>query len=106
MGYSLLVEVEEQSQIALCLRDDLERIGPVELAKVTPQSSSGDLSATQIALLTLLRNGSTLTDAADSLFLSRRTANRRLTEARAYFGTESHRETVLAFAVYSASEEI
>jgi DNA-binding NarL/FixJ family response regulator len=105
MGYSLLVEVEDQSQIALCLIDDLERIGPVEFAKVTPNANSGDLSATQIALLTLLRDGSTLTDAADSLFLSRRTANRRLTEARTFFGTKSHRETILAFADHSPSEE-
>ena len=99
-GYSLVLELEQGSRLGLQLIDDLGRIAPVQHAAVPARPSTNELSEVQVGLLIRLRDGATLTEAAASLFLSRRTANRRVAEARDFFGTRSHRETILAFADY------
>lgn len=79
--------------------DELSRLGPVEFAS---QSSSSSLTVEQRQLLRLLASGETLGAAARRLSLSRRTADRRVAEARAALGASSTAQAVLAFR---ASEE-
>ena len=49
-------------------------------------------------LLELLAGGSTLGDAATKLDLPRRTADRRLADARAKLGVETTAEAIISFA--------
>lgn len=73
------------------LYDDLRRLGPVEVR------FAGDASEVQLhpearALLDLLLAGSSLGAAAGELHISRRTADRRLAQARRAFGARTTSE--------------
>ncbi len=72
--------------------EQLARLATLQL------DSTEQLSADHIALLDLLRGGSTLTQAAKTLFISRRTADRRLREIRAILGVETTTEALRAHA--------
>jgi hypothetical protein len=56
-----------------------------------------ELVPEQRALLDRLAAGDTIAAAAAAEFLSLRTANRRIAEARALFGVRTTREAVLAY---------
>jgi DNA-binding NarL/FixJ family response regulator len=82
--------------------DDLNRLGPVHL---DPDADGDDRKADvfaqlipeQRALLERLANGETIAAAAAAEFLSLRTANRRIAQARELLGVRTTREAVLAY---------
>nr|MDT0657659.1 LuxR family transcriptional regulator [Micromonospora sp. DSM 115978] len=81
---------------------DLGRLGSVLLdpdadAPTDPIRAAGHLVPEQRALLQRLANGETIAAAAAAEFLSLRTANRRIAQARAALGVGTTREAVLAF---------
>jgi DNA-binding NarL/FixJ family response regulator len=77
---------------------DLRRLGPVEhwtsSAKAAP---ANPLDPDQEALLQLLAGGASVAEAATRLFLSQRTAERRLAAARRSLGVGTTAEAVVAF---------
>jgi len=73
------------------LLDDLRRIGPVS-RRLPPEGPALDPEAAE--LLGLLEAGSTLGSAARTLHLSRRTADRRLADARRQLGVETTVEAI------------
>jgi DNA-binding CsgD family transcriptional regulator len=74
---------------------DLARLaGPEEPAA----RESGPLTPEQRQILDLLADGASIAQAARQLFLSLRTANRRVAAARDALGVTSTREAVLAYA--------
>jgi DNA-binding NarL/FixJ family response regulator len=70
--------------------EQLGRIATIRLEMAT------QLSTEHIALLDLLRSGSTLAEAAGRLFISRRTADRRLLEIREILGVATTTEALRA----------
>ncbi|GIF02519.1 LuxR family transcriptional regulator [Actinoplanes siamensis] len=95
-GAGVVAVCDTESPAGRALVDDLGRIGPVQrgtdgadpLASLIPE---------QRALLDRLAAGDTIAAAAAAEFLSLRTANRRIAEARALFGVRTTREAVLAY---------
>jgi hypothetical protein len=97
-GAGIVAVCDADSPTGRALVDDLQRLGPVrrgpEPAGLDPVA---DLVPEQRALLDRLANGDTIAAAAAAEFLSLRTANRRIAEARALFGVRTTREAVLAY---------
>lgn len=94
-----LVVVADTS-VALALHADLARIGFVSWDMLPPPPAPTDglpINDEQRALLARLAAGESIGAAAAAEFLSLRTANRRLREARAALGVRTTREAVLAF---------
>jgi DNA-binding NarL/FixJ family response regulator len=77
------------------LLDDLRRLGHV---RRTPTGATPSVSPEAAALLDLLADGSTLKEASEELFLSRRTADRRLASAREQLGVATTAEALVAWA--------
>jgi DNA-binding NarL/FixJ family response regulator len=75
------------------LLGDLRHVGPVELRR-GDERAAVELDADSKAILLSLARGRTLGQAADELGLSRRTADRRLAEARRALGVERTVEAV------------
>jgi hypothetical protein len=93
-GAGVVAVCDTGSPLGRALVDDLARLGPVR------QGTGGDtveLVPEQRALLDRLAAGDTIAAAAAAEFLSLRTANRRIAEARALFGVRTTREAVLAY---------
>lgn len=89
------------------LRSDLSRIGPVSMDG--PASDPGDglpLDEQQRLLLERLAAGESINAAATAEFISLRTANRRLSQARVALGVRTTREAVLAYVARSNSDRI
>jgi DNA-binding CsgD family transcriptional regulator len=81
---------------------DLSRLGPVHCGPAaTPPGEAapvlGALIPEQRALLERLAGGQTIAAAAAAEFLSLRTANRRIAQARQLLGVRTTREAVLAY---------
>lgn len=74
---------------------DLGRCGVVEVYAPHPDESG--LDANERALLAALARGLSVHQAAETLFLSTRTAQRRLTSARRILGVRTTREAVVAW---------
>jgi DNA-binding NarL/FixJ family response regulator len=92
------------TDVGRALLADLGRLGPVVRdpeAEVGAGDDSGDgdspLLPEQRALLERLANGETIAAAAAAEFLSLRTANRRIAQAREALGVRTTREAVLAY---------
>jgi len=99
-GAGIVAVCDAESQLGRALIDDLGRLGPVNQGVAEPagdQNSVADLIPEQRALLDRLAAGDTIAAAAAAEFLSLRTANRRIAEARAMFGVRTTREAVLAY---------
>lgn len=94
-GAGVIIAANAGRDLVDRLVDDLRRLGPVEHRTHEPDSPA--LTGQQRDLLALLADGLTLGAAARELHLSRRTADRRLAEARAKLGVESTAEAVVAF---------
>jgi DNA-binding CsgD family transcriptional regulator len=95
-GAGVVAVVDAESPAGRALVDDLTRLGPVN------QGADGsdvitNLIPEQRALLDRLASGDTIAAAAAAEFLSLRTANRRIAEARQLFGVRTTREAVLAY---------
>jgi hypothetical protein len=97
-GAGIVAVCDTETPIGRALIDDLSRLGPVHYGVGTdPGDAAADLVPEQRALLDRLASGDTIAAAAAAEFLSLRTANRRIAEARALFGVRTTREAVLAY---------
>jgi DNA-binding NarL/FixJ family response regulator len=93
-GAGLVVALRRDAAWAPPFLADLARLGPDEPYRPEPDAG---LSDEQRALLDLLAEGHSIAQAARRIFLSLRTANRRVAEARAVLGVATTREAVLAY---------
>ncbi|MBL7257821.1 LuxR family transcriptional regulator [Paractinoplanes lichenicola] len=99
-GAGIVAVCDVESPLGRALIDDLARLGPVQHGAAEPvdgNNAVADLVPEQRALLDRLAAGDTIAAAAAAEFLSLRTANRRIAEARALFGVRTTREAVLAY---------
>jgi hypothetical protein len=106
-GAGVVVIADPQTDTGRAVLADLSRIGAVirdpneEPADDSePQGAAGDelpLSDEQRCLLDRLGAGETIAAAAEAEFLSLRTANRRIAEARKALGVRTTREAVLTY---------
>jgi DNA-binding NarL/FixJ family response regulator len=102
-GAGLVAIVDAATEVGRALLADLGRLGAVTLdpeAEVTgedEEAGSNTLLPEQKALLERLANGETIAAAAAAEFLSLRTANRRIAQAREALGVRTTREAVLAY---------
>jgi hypothetical protein len=102
-GAGLVAIADTATDVGRALLADLGRLGPVTLdpeAEVTAEhedAGSNSLLPEQRALLDRLANGETIAAAAAAEFLSLRTANRRIAQAREALGVRTTREAVLAY---------
>lgn len=99
-GAGIVAVCDTESPLGRALVDDLARLGPVRQGVETGAEAPdavADLVPEQRALLDRLAAGDTIAAAAAAEFLSLRTANRRIAEARALFGVRTTREAVLAY---------
>ena len=100
-GAGIVAVCDTESPLGRALIDDLSRLGPVRQGLTEPAEAgpgaTADLVPEQRALLDRLAAGDTIAAAAAAEFLSLRTANRRIAEARALFGVRTTREAVLAY---------
>jgi hypothetical protein len=100
-GAGVVVIADPDTQLGRTLLADLGRLGPVtrdpdaELAAAN--NTAPILLPEQRALLARLANGETIAAAAAAEYLSLRTANRRIAQARQVLGVRTTREAVLAF---------
>ena len=98
-GSDLVIHAIAPRPVLDRLYDDLRRLGPVEVRTALAPASPGDrLDRDGRELLQLLAQGLTLNEAAETLHLSLRTANRRLAVARSTLGVAT---TIEAIAVLS-----
>jgi DNA-binding CsgD family transcriptional regulator len=97
-GASLVVEGPVPAQLFAPLVEDLRRLGVVE------HRCSNGLAAQQRRILTLLGEGLSVGEAAAQLFISRRTADRRLAAARAVLGVGTNNEAVVAVARHASGD--
>jgi hypothetical protein len=96
-GAGIVAICDAESPLGRALVDDLSRLGPVRHGADGGGDPVADLVPEQRALLERLAAGDTIAAAAAAEFLSLRTANRRIAEARALFGVRTTREAVLAY---------
>jgi DNA-binding NarL/FixJ family response regulator len=102
-GAGVVAITDPVSDIGRALLADLGRLGPVtrdpeaEVAGGNTATTDNPLLPEQRALLERLANGETIAAAAAAEFLSLRTANRRIAQARAALGVRTTREAVLAY---------
>jgi DNA-binding CsgD family transcriptional regulator len=103
-GAGVVAIVDAASDPGRALVGDLSRLGPVlRDPEADPDTGAGggselaQLIPEQRALLERLAAGETIAAAAAAEFLSLRTANRRIAQAREVFGVRTTREAVLAY---------
>jgi len=96
-GAGIVAICDAESALGRALVDDLSRLGTVHQGAADEPGKIADLVPEQRALLDRLASGDTIAAAAAAEFLSLRTANRRIAEARALFGVRTTREAVLAY---------
>jgi DNA-binding NarL/FixJ family response regulator len=101
-GAGIVAVCDADTPVGRALVDDLSRLGAVHLgpggqSAADPGDTVAELVPEQRALLDRLAAGDTIAAAAAAEFLSLRTANRRIAEARALFGVRTTREAVLAY---------
>jgi hypothetical protein len=104
-GAGVVAITDVRTGVGRALLADLERLGPIR-TDPDAEMANGDggehradttLAPEQQALLDRLAKGETIAAAAQAEFLSLRTANRRIAEAREALGVRSTREAVLAY---------
>ncbi len=107
-GAGLVAITDANSDVGRALLADLTRLGPVARDPDTepdraPAAGSDEpglpalLLPAQRALLARLAGGETIAAAAAAEFLSLRTANRRIAQAREVLGVRTTREAVLTY---------
>jgi len=108
-GAGVVAIADESSDVGRALLGDLRRLGPVvrdpeqELIAGNGDSAAAGgsggpkLLPEQRALLDRLANGETIAAAAAAEYLSLRTANRRIAQARDALGVRTTREAVLTY---------
>lgn len=92
-GAGLVIKARAPREIVDRLIDDLRRLGPVD-HRVGPAAPTVTLGVEAQSLLALLAEGHSLGEAAEMLGLARRTADRRIAEARHELGVERTTEAI------------
>ena len=92
-GQGLVVHATADRHVIDRLVDDLRRLGAVD-HRVLETVAAPDVDGEARQLLGLLAEGQSLGEAAVTLGLSRRTADRRLAEARRMLGTDRTSEAI------------
>lgn len=95
-GAGLVAALEAPEELVDRLCDDLRRFGRVDVLTATT-TRRPSLTRQQRELLALLASGRTLGEAAQTLGLPRRTADRRLADARTALGVGTTAEAIVAF---------
>lgn len=97
-GAAVVVVVRDPALIGR-MYEDLRRLGTVEefVGSVPAQRTGPSLADDQVALLRLLAAGHSVPEAATRLYLSQRTAERRLAAARSELGVGTTAEALCAF---------
>jgi DNA-binding CsgD family transcriptional regulator len=94
-GFGLILRVTAEPEVRNRLEDDLRRLGPVESGEPrTGTAAAAALHPQGRAILGLLAEGHSLGEAAHLLGLSRRTADRRLADARTALGVTRTTEAI------------
>ena len=95
-GAGLVVEARAERLVVDRLVDDLRRLGPVDHRIIDGRDADAepDLSTEARAILGLVAVGLSLAEAAHVLGLARRTADRRLAEARRGLGVATTAEAI------------
>jgi DNA-binding NarL/FixJ family response regulator len=100
-GAGLVAIADVSNEVGRALVGDLSRLGAVygdpDVEPAGAPPGRARLVPEQRALLDRLVNGETIAAAAAAEFLSLRTANRRIAQARAVLGVRTTREAVLAY---------
>jgi DNA-binding NarL/FixJ family response regulator len=99
-GAAIVAVTDTGTELGQALLADLGRIAPVRTdpdAELDEPAGQARLAPEQRALLDRLAAGETIAAAAAAEFLSLRTANRRIAEARQLLGVRTTREAVLAY---------
>lgn len=98
-GASVVAITDLGADLGRALLADLGRIGPVSTTAADPTGpqTGASLAPEHRALLDRLARGETIAAAATAEFLSLRTANRRIADARQLLGVRTTREAVLAY---------
>jgi len=98
-GAGVVAIVDADTEPGRALLADLARIGPVGRGVDEEEQEEGalPLNEEQRTLLARLAAGETIAAAAAAEFLSLRTANRRIAQAREALGVRTTREAVLAY---------
>jgi DNA-binding CsgD family transcriptional regulator len=94
-GAGLAVRLDRGRPWAATFLADLDRLD--DPAPVPVPTPADPLTAEQRQILDLLAGGASIAQAARRLFVSLRTANRRVAAARAALGVTTTREAVLAY---------
>jgi DNA-binding CsgD family transcriptional regulator len=94
-GAGIVAVLPDDDALSASFFEDLRRLGDVEVADESPQNPLERLDEEQRRLLDLLAKGLSVTAASRRLFLSRRTADRRLAQARAMLGVRSNAEAIV-----------
>src|SRR4051794_9602829 len=103
-GVGLAVWIDIDGDARHDLLEDLHRAGDVQPAHDAPASADdalGRLTREERALVTELANGRSVAEAARNLGLSRRTAHRRLSDARLALGVATTAEILAIVATLS-----
>lgn len=107
-GAGVVVICDPDTEEGRAVLADLSRVGPVgRTAEEAPGTGHDDdlpLTDEQRALLERLANGETIAAAATAEFLSLRTANRRIAQARAALGVRTTREAVLTYRRHTRND--
>ena len=96
-GVSIRVDAGTDPILVERIQGDLRRLGRDDAITLEPVTATLDLAADGEGLLGLLVEGLSLGEAAGSMHLSRRTADRRLRAARVALGVATTAEALLAF---------
>ncbi|MQA25305.1 MAG: LuxR family transcriptional regulator [Micromonosporaceae bacterium] len=106
-GAGVVAITDAESDPGRSLLADLMRVGPVGRDADDDLAGGEDdlpLNDEQRALLDRLAAGETIAAAATAEFLSLRTANRRIAQARAALGVRTTREAVLAYLRHARAD--
>lgn len=96
-GAAVTVDTATDPALVERIQDDLRRLGRDDAVRLEPVAPGPDLAPEGLRLLGLLAEGMSLGEAAGSLHLSRRTADRRLAAARQALGAATTAEALVTF---------
>lgn len=99
-GADLIVALPDEPWAWPVVRD-LDRFGVVQVGTASAPLPSSRLSEDQLSLLRLLASGRSIPDAASSMYLSVRTAERRVGAARRALGVQTTAEAILLIGCQS-----
>lgn len=103
-GAGVVAAIDPETELAVELGADLAQLGPVCWEVARPAVESLGLTPDQRDVLRLVAEGLTLREAAEQLFLSMRTAERRLAQARKALGVTSTAQAVLRYLEHGGGD--